>query len=119
MADFLNTVASMRNGRVIADCSLKLSKVIEGVKATGKKGKLILEIGIEPSRVSMDGVTEMELRHTAKAVVPEADQGKTIFFISGNDELTRDDPAQMQFEMEAIDGREDNLDHSRSIEGAD
>jgi len=116
MADFMQTLMEMRGGRAAADCSLKLGKLIEGVKETGKKGELILKVSIEPSRVGMDGVKEVELRHSCTAKIPEPDHGKTLFFIAGTN-LMRDDPAQMAFELET--NGNDNADDSRTREGAD
>lgn len=103
--DFIQTLLEMRNGGTATDCAQKLADVIQGVCETGKAGEMTLKIKVSAASFSRNGdVTEVELTHEAKAKVPEDSPGKTLFFATGNI-LSRVDPNQLAFNMDAEEER--------------
>ena len=95
--DFLNVLAELKNGRAAIDCSRKITELVAAVSEHKKKGKLTLQLIIEPSGVGDDGrVTETSVSWACAIVKPEADTGRSIFFVTREGQLTRNDPAQME-----------------------
>lgn len=90
-ADFLTNLAEMRDGEVSGECAQKWQKLIGAVLETGKKGKFVLTIEIQPA-----GNSKMEITAKPAIVEPTFDAGKTIFFISKSGDLTRNDPRQQE-----------------------
>ena len=96
MSDFVSTLMTMRGGEVALDCNRKFHELLASVLETGKKGKLNLSIEIKPSKFAMGGaVIEVETEHSCEVKKPELSLGRTLFFISKDGDLTRDDPAQI------------------------
>ncbi len=96
MTDFLSVIGDMRNGDVLVDCSKKLGELLDAINRTSGKGKFILTLDIKPGRVDMGRVTEIEIEHSIKLNVPEAKPGVSIFFVSKDQKLTRNDPRQTE-----------------------
>jgi hypothetical protein len=95
MNDVLQVLLDMRNGAVAADVNSKFDALVEAVLDTGGKGKLTVELIIEPSKKGMGGVVlEVSASHTCKLSKPELAIGSSVFFVSEQGKLTRDDPAQ-------------------------
>jgi|ERR1051326_196075 hypothetical protein len=95
--DILQVLLDMRNGAVAADVNEKFEEMIRAVLETGGKGKLTVELSVEPSKKGMGGVVlEVEARHACKLKKPELPIGSAVFFVSKEGKLTRDDPAQEQ-----------------------
>jgi hypothetical protein len=93
--DFVGVLAELKNGRALNDCSRKLTELTEAVTEHRKKGKLILELVIEPSGVDDDRrVTETRVMWNCRIAKPEADTGSSTFFVTRDGRLTRNDPAQ-------------------------
>jgi len=101
--DLLGVLLDMRNGRVAADCNVKFNEVLAAVIETGGKGELTIKISVKPSRLALGGaVVEVETQHECKVKKPEQDIGKSVFFVTPEGTLTRDDPNQADmFTLEA------------------
>jgi hypothetical protein len=85
----------MRSGQVAQDANMKFNEVLKAVLDTGGKGKLSIELTIAPSKMGMGGcVVEVELNHECKLKKPELQIGKSLFFVTAEGTLTRDDPQQ-------------------------
>ncbi len=99
MADFIAALMEMRNGGTAADCNRKFNKLIAAVTETRKKGRITLSIEISPSRMdSMGDVKEVDLHHSCKISEPELDPGRSIFFMTKDGGLSRQDPNQLELE---------------------
>ena len=101
MADIIQTLVEMRSGAVAADCSQRLTEVLQAVMQTGKKGRLTIDIMIEPAKIALGEVKEVALKHVCKVVEPVQDPGVTIFFPLKDGNLSRQDPNQMALELTA------------------
>ena len=96
MPDFVQTLMEMRSGEVAVDVNRKFGELLASVLETGKKGKLTLSVEVSPSKFAMGGaVLEVETRHNCKVTRPELEVGRSLFFVTKDGSLTRDDPAQV------------------------
>lgn len=104
MTDVLAVVMDMRNGAVAADCNNKFNDVLKAVIETGGKGELTIKLKLEPAKMGMGGVVvEVEASHECKVKKPELAVGRSVFFVTGEGDLTRDDPAQVaMFSTEGV-----------------
>lgn len=94
-SDIHQLLVEMRSGRVLQDINTKFNQVLAAVLDTGGKGKVTIELNIEPGRMGTGGcVLEVELSHNIKLKTPEHDIGKAVFFVDKSGLLTRDDPEQ-------------------------
>jgi len=105
--DLLQCLLDMRNGQVAADCNTKFNEVLRGVLETGGKGELTIKLSIKPAKFGLGAaVLEVETSHECKVKKPELEIGKSVFFVSKEGTLTRDDPAQAaMFQMETQEVR--------------
>ena len=93
--DLLQVLLEMRNGAVASDISAKFNEVVTAVTETGGKGELTITLNVEPSKVGLGGcVIEVEMKHKCKLKKPELEIGRSVFFVTKEGRLTRDDPAQ-------------------------
>ena|ERR1044071_8439856 len=94
-SDLLSVLLDMRNGQVAADCNQKFNEVLSGVQETGGKGELTIKLFVRPAKMGMGGtVVEVEMSHECKVKKPELEIGRSVFFVTKDGKLTRDDPAQ-------------------------
>jgi hypothetical protein len=85
----------MRNGQVAADCNGKFNDVLKSVLETGGKGELVIKLFLKPAKMGMGGaVIEVETEHDCKVKKPELAVGRSVFFVTKDGDLTRDDPDQ-------------------------
>lgn len=95
MTDILRVLFDMRNGEVAADISRHFDELKTAVLETRGKGKLTIELNLEPSKCAIGGaVLEVKAEHTCKVKKPELAVGSAHFFVTVDGDLTRDDPAQ-------------------------
>src|ERR1700693_446368 len=91
--DLLQVLLDMRNGQVAGDCNLKFNEVLKAVLDTGGKGELTIKLFVRPSKMGMGGaVVEVETEHECKLKKPELAVGRSLFFVTKDGDLTREDP---------------------------
>jgi hypothetical protein len=108
MPDLLAALLDMRSGAVIADINRDFADIVGAVAETGKKGSITVTIEVAPSRVNKDRVSEVELTHKVALRKPKPNFGRSIFFVTESNELTRTDPNQTLMEFEDEKSRKAN-----------
>jgi hypothetical protein len=99
-ADLVHLLMEMRNGAVAADCNRKFNEVLDAVIETGGKGEFTLKVLVKPSKMGMGGtVIEVETEHECKTKKPELSVGRSLFFITSDGKLSKDDPNQIEMGM--------------------
>jgi hypothetical protein len=94
-ADFIHLLLEMRNGAVASDCNRKFNELLDAVFETGAKGEFTVKVSVKPSKRAMGGaVIEVETEHECKTKKPELSVGRSLFFVTQDGRLTRDDPNQ-------------------------
>jgi hypothetical protein len=95
LTDLLNVLMEMRGGAVATDCNQKFNEVLLAVLETGKKGELTIKLSVKPSKFAIGGtVLEVETNHECKLKKPELAVGQSLFFVTKDGILTRNDPTQ-------------------------
>ncbi|TDZ94758.1 hypothetical protein [Mycobacteroides salmoniphilum] len=90
-ADFLR---ELQKGRVHDELSEGLREVVAAVRATGKAGSLTLKLSVsEQANTSM-----LVIKDDVNVKAPQADRQVSLWFVDREGNVTRTDPAQLQFE---------------------
>lgn len=79
-------------GRTHEELSVKLHDLIEAVQETGKGGSLTLKIDVRP--IPGAGKRTLTVTDAVAAKVPKPDRQKSIFFVTDDGNLSRNDPTQ-------------------------
>lgn len=111
--DILGTLVVLNRGNFVVDAGREFHALTEAIKnLSGKKGgRLVISLDVIPSGWSeSDGrCNQVEIKPKITVTAPKKEQGKSIFFLSDEGKLTRDDPEQEQMfkeaEVEADAGR--------------
>lgn len=91
---FLDTLIEMRNGGVAIECEKALEEVSQGVRKTGKTGKLTLVLTVRAANKGSD-VDAVFLADSVRADVPQLTKKETLFFVNEQGQLNRTDGRQM------------------------
>lgn len=100
---FFETLRELRNGATLNDLGDSMAELIGHVRATGKPGKLMLEITVKPA--SKSDASTVLIEDDVKIKKPKIDRAATIFYSTANNELTRQDPKQRDFILEPVGGK--------------
>ena len=96
---FADVLRDLARGRVHDELSDALWAVIGGVRETGKPGSITLKVSVKPMPKA-EGMVIVADSVTVK--VPEGDRTESIFFVTRDGNLTREDPAQMQLPLREV-----------------
>lgn len=97
---FETVLREMRNGRSLTELSDELSKLIAAVRATRKAGKLTYALSVQPTD-EPDGIT-IELLDELSVKTPKLARGRSIFFATADNQLSRRDPRQFEMLLEQV-----------------
>lgn len=89
MDSFEEFVRAHRRGVINGEMTEALREVVEGVKLTGQKGKVVLEITVEPFKGGQE-VVVLSHKVTTKAPTPTSE--RQPYYIGENNSLELDDP---------------------------
>lgn len=100
---FAAFLCKTNKGRTERKASEEFQRLIAAVNETGKPGTFDLRINVKP-QANTEGVVTVTERVTVKA--PQLDAPGSIFFITDNAGLSRDDPNQRSiFDSEETNSR--------------
>ncbi len=91
MRPFTDVIRDHRNGKLVAELSERLAKVILAVEETGKPGKISLSQAIKPSK-GEEGA--FKVTPTISHSIPERDLPDALFFSDESGSLVRESPTQ-------------------------
>lgn len=83
----------MRRGKIVAEASDELAKIVQAVDDTGKAGKLTLTLTVKPAK---DGGLEKTISCDIGSTVPRHALPDSVFFSTGDGDLVRTDPDQRE-----------------------
>ena len=86
---FAAFLADLGRGQTAERLAEALAETCQAVEETGKAGSLSLRLTV---KANGDGSVTVEDQITTK--IPDAERGKTIFFVHGDGDLSRTDPRQ-------------------------
>jgi hypothetical protein len=93
------TLREHRNGGAVQDLSEELAKVVAGVRATGKAGKLKLTLTIKPPA---KGIGFLVVEDDIDAKIPKEPVESSIFYATDDNVLQRNDPQQQTFDLKEL-----------------
>ena len=95
VADIISTLVVLNRGNFVIEAGRELAELTEAITQTNAKGKLVITLEISPSGWKDDGrCNQVDLKPKITIDKPKKEQGKSIFFVTDDNKLTRDDPAQ-------------------------
>jgi hypothetical protein len=100
VADIISTIVVLNRGNFVIECGRELQELTDAIVDTGKKGALVIKLEVTPSGLKEGRVNQFEIRPDVSINKPKHDQGKSIFFVTQDNKLVREDPNQMQMEYE-------------------
>ena len=89
---FIEVLKDTGKGTAARNASHLLREVVTAVTDTGKPGTVTVTIKIESPKKGRFLLVSAE----AKAKIPELETEESIWFVDGNDNLTRHDPNQLE-----------------------
>lgn len=98
MKPITDTLREINNGKFVEEITAEFAELVRNAMATGKKGKLAVQLTIKPAR----GGRTMTLDADYKASVPEYDRPTEHFFVDNNGSLLRNDPNQPQLDLRSV-----------------
>jgi hypothetical protein len=99
----------LNRGRFVIEAGVQLQELTDAIIDTGKPGAILVKLAITPSGYKEGRINQFEIRPDVSIQKPKHDQGKSIFFVTENNKLVRDDPDQMGMDFE-----EEGQQHGRS-----
>ena len=107
VADIISTLVVLNRGNFVIEAGRELAELTEAITQTNAKGKLVITLEISPSGWKDDGrCNQVDLKPKITIDKPKKEQGKSIFFVTDDNKLTREDPAQT--DLVADEERETN-----------
>lgn len=107
---FTDILGEIENGYLLKELTAKLYEVVRATRETRKAGGIKIALKVTPT-----GRGSVELDATFAATVPEHDRPTTMFFLSPDGTLLRNDPNQPRLPLrEVVDSDTGEL---RSVKG--
>lgn len=101
MRPFTDILGELAAGETLDTLTSDLAEIVTAVKATGKSGKLTLELTIKPN-----GAHGVEITDKISTKEPRDDRGSTLFFNDKDGGLHRRDPRQQDLPLRQVSGTE-------------
>lgn len=93
----IHVLGAIRRGAVVREADVQLAELVRAVDATGKKGKLVIELTVKP--MSREGA-EKAIEAKVDVKVPRRDLPSATFFSDGEGTLHRADPGEQDMFIE-------------------
>jgi len=89
---FADVLARLQRGKTHRELSAAMQQLTEAVVATGRAGSLTLTIKVTKGKAGH----MVELDDSVKVKLPEAERETSLFFVTDDHNLVRDDPRQLE-----------------------
>ena len=98
---FPETILQLNNGAAVLELSAALAKVLAAVRESGKAGAVTFTITVKPASKGVTNVVMVE--HQIKTKLPEPERGMTVFYLTEDNHLVRNDPRQQQLPLRVVE----------------
>ncbi len=95
---FVDTLRDVEFGGLLDELGDVQREVVAAVSETGKAGKIIIELDYKP-----EGNGQLAIKASVKKKVPTFPRGTSIFFITPERNLTRQDPRQQTLPLRTVE----------------
>lgn len=95
MPDEVGPIALLKalgDGRVMDDFCEKLERLLEAVRASHKKGTVVLTVEVKPTK-DVD-VPKVSVWGDVSAKIPHIERGSELFYVTEENQLSRRNPRQ-------------------------
>jgi hypothetical protein len=99
VANIIETLIVMNRGNFIIECGREMQELTDAIIDTGGKGSLVIKLEVTPSGLKDGRISQVDISPSIDIKKPKHDQGKSIFFVTADNKLVRDDPDQENFEF--------------------
>lgn len=97
----VDTLREIRHGAMLDEASEELAEVVKRVSETGKSGSLTLRLTVKPA--GRGSVRTVVIEDEVNSKLPAPDKEVTVFFPTADGNLSRQDPAQMNLTLRAVE----------------
>jgi hypothetical protein len=96
VADLIGTLVVLNRGNFVIDAGREFQELTDAIAATNKPGELTIKLKVTPSgwKKGTGTVNQVDIEPQIKVAAPQPDMAKSIFFLTPDNKLTRDDPEQ-------------------------
>lgn len=108
VADIIGTLVVLNRGNFVIDCGREFQELTDAIIETNKEGTLTIALKVRPSgwKKGTGRANQVDVSPEIAIKKPRHDQAKSIFFVTEDNKLTRDDPDQEKmFKEESSNGR--------------
>ena len=77
------------------------AKVLAAVRESGKAGSITFTVSVKPASKGVTNVVMVESQ--IKTKLPEPDRGMTVFYLTEDNRLVRNDPRQQQLPLRVVE----------------
>lgn len=95
---FIDTLRDVESGTLLEELSEIQNEVIAACQKTLKGGEITIKLSYKP-----EGEGQMTISADFKHKAPTMPRGKTLFFVTPERNLTRQDPRQQNLALRAVD----------------
>lgn len=103
---------NQRAGVCMDELSRQLAELTKTVRNSGRKGKLVLELTVNPLQKGGGRAVTVTDKITLK--LPTEEPEVSVFFVGDEGELTRNDPRQRELNLREIEGGKTREERSQS-----
>ena len=99
VANIIETLIVMNRGNFVIECGREMQELTDAIIDTGGKGSLVIKLEVTPSALKDGRISQVDISPSIDIKKPKHDQGKSIFFVTADNKLVRDDPNQENLEF--------------------
>jgi hypothetical protein len=103
---FPETILQLNNGAAVAELSAALARVLAAVRESGKPGSITFTVSVKPASKGITNVVMVEAQ--TKTKLPEPERGMTVFYVTDDNRLVRNDPRQQQLPLRVVEIEQGN-----------
>lgn len=100
---FRDTFLRLNAGKFAAEVDQEFTDLVGSCRATGKKGKIVIELTVKPGR---GGSSTVQVDYDCKAKSPQFDRPTDHFFATGQNTLVENNPNQPELDLRPIQRNE-------------
>lgn len=105
---FVDTLREIEYGALLDELAEAQQQVVDAVMETGKKGQITIVLNYNP-----EGQGQITIATDLKSKIPALPRGKSLFFVTPERNLSRQDPRQM--EIDGLRKVADNSTETRKV----
>lgn len=95
-ADIIGTLVVLGRGNFVIDCGREFKELTDAIVETNKGGDITIKLKVTPSgwKKGTGRTNQVDIAPEVSIKKPQHEQGKSIFFVTEDNKLTREDPEQ-------------------------